>query len=164
MVDELRAQTGHNPRQRLVTAQRLMLVVVEAFLMGQTLGFTAMRAIFVRRFGFIRPCPFQKRFKQASAAAFFRAALERLVASVISRAGLSLSGPLAQFGDVRIYDGTGQRVPPRGRKNLPACTAGRAGSKWVVGYSIKTSLLEHAVSFAGELGKHAPIPAAVSAP
>lgn len=144
VVDELRAQTGYNPRQRLITAQRLMLVVVEAFLMGQTLGFTAMRAIFVRRFGFIRPCPFQKRFKQASAAAFFRAALERLVASVISSAGLALSGPLAQFGDVRIYDGTGQRVPPRGRKNLPACTAGRAGSKWVVGYSIKTGLLEHA--------------------
>jgi hypothetical protein len=71
---KLRAQTGHNPRQRLITARRLMLVVVEAFLMGQTLGFTAIRAIFVRRFGFIRPCPFQKRFKQASAAAFFRAA------------------------------------------------------------------------------------------
>lgn len=79
----------------------------------------------VRRFGFIRPCPFQKRFKEASAAEFFRAALERLVASVISSAGLSLRGPLAQFGDVRVYDGTGQRVPPRGRKILPACTAGR---------------------------------------
>jgi hypothetical protein len=144
VVDELRAETGYNPRQRSITAQRLMLVVVEAFLMGQTLGFTAIRAIFVRRFGFVRPCPFQKRFKQASAAAFFRAALERLVASVISRAGLVLSGPLAQFGDVRIYDGTGQRVPPRGRKTLPGCTAGKAGSKWVVGYSVKTGLLEHA--------------------
>jgi len=144
VVDELREQTGYNPRQRSVTAQRLMLVVVEAFLLGQTLGFTAIRAIFVRRFGFVRPCPFQKRFKQASAAAFFRAALERLVASVISRAGLALSGPLAQFGDVRIYDGTGQRVPPRGRKALPGCTAGKAGTKWVVGYSIKTGLLEHA--------------------
>ncbi len=144
VVDELRQQTGYNPRQRLVTAQRLMLVVVEAFLMGQTLGFTALRAIFVRRFGFVRPCPFQKRFKQASAAAFFRAALERLVASVISRAGLALTGPLAQFADVRIYDGTGQRVPPRGRKALPGCTAGKAGSKWVVGYSVKTGLLEHA--------------------
>lgn len=144
VVDELREQTGYNPRQRSVTAQRLMLVVVEAFLLGQTLGFTAMRAIFVRRFGFVRPCPFQKRFKQASAAAFFRAALERLVASVISRAGLALTGPLAQFGDVRIYDGTGQRVPPRGRKVLPGCSAGKAGSKWVVGYSIKTGLLEHA--------------------
>jgi hypothetical protein len=58
VVDELREQTGYNPRQRLITAQRLMLVVVEAFLMEQTLGFTALRAIFVRRFGFIRPCPF----------------------------------------------------------------------------------------------------------
>jgi hypothetical protein len=144
VVDELREQTGYNPRQRSITAQRLMLVVVEAFLVGQTLGFTALRAIFVRRFGFVRPCPFQKRFKQAGAAAFFRAALERLVASVISRAGLALTGPLAQFGDVRIYDGTGQRVPPRGRKVLPGCSAGKAGSKWVVGYSIKTGLLEHA--------------------
>src|ERR1700709_555045 len=99
VVDELRAQTGYNPRQRVITAQSLMLVVVEAFLMGQTLGFTAIRAIFVRRFGFVHPCPFQKRFKQASAAAFFRAALERLVASVISGADLALSGPLAQFSD-----------------------------------------------------------------
>jgi hypothetical protein len=80
-----------------------MLVVVEAFLIGQTLGFSAIRAIFVRRFGFIRPCPFQRRFKQAAAAAFFRAALERLVASVIKGAGLALSGPLAQFG---AYSGT----------------------------------------------------------
>jgi hypothetical protein len=144
VVDELREDTGYNPRQRSVTAQRLMLVIVEAFLLGQTLGFTALRAIFVRRFGFVRPCPFQKRFKQPSAVAFFRAALERLVASVVSQAGLTLTGPLAQFGDVRVYDGTGQRVPPRGRKALPACSAGKAGSKWVVGYSIKTGLLEHA--------------------
>jgi hypothetical protein len=144
VVDELREDTGYNPRQRSITAQRLMLVIVEAFLLGQTLGFTALRAIFVRRFGFVRPCPFQKRFKQPSAVAFFRTALERLVASVVSQAGLTLTGPLAQFGDVRVYDGTGQRVPPRGRKALPACSAGKAGSKWVVGYSIKTGLLEHA--------------------
>lgn len=144
VVDELRGQTGYNPRQRLITAQRLLLVVVEAFLIGQTLGFTAIRAIFVRRFGFIRPCPLQRRFKQASAAAFFRAALERLVASVVSGAGLSLSGPLAQFDDVRVYDGTGQRVPPRGRKDLPGCTKNKAGTKWVVGYSLKSGLLEHA--------------------
>lgn len=144
VVDELREQTGYNPRQRLVTAQRLMLVVVEAFLLGQTLGFTTIRAMFVRRFGFVQPCPFQKRFKQPSAAAFFRAALERLVSTVVDSAGLSLSGPLAQFADVRVYDGTGQRVPPRGRAALPACTEGKAGSKWVVGYSIKTGLLEHA--------------------
>ncbi|MEO8902184.1 MAG: hypothetical protein ABI488_09905, partial [Polyangiaceae bacterium] len=51
VVDVLREQTGYSPRQRLITAQRLMLVLVEAFLMGQTLGFTAIRAIFVRRFG-----------------------------------------------------------------------------------------------------------------
>jgi Transposase DDE domain len=146
VVDELREQTGYNPRQRLVTAQRLMLVVVEAFLLGQTLGFAAIRAIFLRRFGFVRPCPFQKRFKQASAAAFFRAALERLVESVIRSAQLSLTGPLAQFADVRVYDGTGQRVPARGREALPGCTKGKAGSKWVVGYSIKTGLLEHAES------------------
>ncbi len=144
VVDELREQTGYNPRQRLITAQRLMLVVVEAFLLGQTLGFTAIRAIFLRRFGFVRPCPFQKRFKQAIAAAFFRAALDRLVQSVINSAELSLTGPLAQFADVRVYDGTGQRVPPRGRKALPGCTEGKAGSKWVVGYSLKTGLLEHA--------------------
>ena len=143
VIDELREQTGYNPRQRLITAQRLMLVLVEGFLMGQTLGFATIRAIFVRRFGFIQSCPFQKRFKQASAAAFFRAALERLVASVIGSAGLSLSGPLAQFGDVRVYDGTGQRVPPRGRGQLPGCTKGKAGTKWLMGYSIKTGLLEH---------------------
>ena len=88
VVDELRDQTGYNPRQRSITAQRLMLVIVEAFLLGQTLGFTALRAIFVRRFGFVRPCPFQKRFKQASAAAFFRAcsALYSSNSSAIARA------------------------------------------------------------------------------
>ena len=75
VIDELRARTGYNPRQRIGTALRLLLVVVEGFLVGQTLTFTSLRAIFMRRFGFIRPCPFQKRFKQASAAAFFRAAL-----------------------------------------------------------------------------------------
>ena len=143
-VDELREQTGYNPRQRMITAQRLLLVVVEAFLVGQTLGFAALRAIFVRRFGFVQPCPFQNRFKQSSAANFFRAALERLVASVVSSAGLSLSGALAQFTDVRVYDGTGQRLPPRGRGMRPGCTKGKAGAKWVVGYSLKSGLLEHA--------------------
>ena len=143
VVDELRGRTGYNPRQRRATALRLMLTVVEGFLAGQTLSFTSLRAIFVRRFGFMRPCPFQKRFKQQSAAAFFRAALEHLVASVASAAGLELSGPLGRFEDVRIYDGTGQRVPPRGREALPACTKGKAGTKWVMGYSIKTGLLEH---------------------
>ena len=143
VVDELRGETGYNPRQRQATAFRLMLTVVEGFLAGQTLSFASLRAIFVRRFGFVRPCPFQKRFKQASAAAFFRAALERLVASVVSAAGLELSGPLGRFEDVRIYDGTGQRVPPRGREALPACTKGKAGTKWMMGYSIKSGLLEH---------------------
>jgi hypothetical protein len=143
VVDELRERTGYNPRQRVGTALRLMLTVVEGFLLGQTLSFQALRAIFVRRFGIVRPCPFQKRFKQASAAAFFRASLDRLVSSVVSAAGLELDGPLARFEDVRIYDGTGQRVPPRGRSALPACTTGKAGTKWIMGYSIKTGILEH---------------------
>jgi hypothetical protein len=143
VVDELRERTGYNPRQRQATAFRLMLTVIEGFLAGQTLSFASLRAIFVRRFGFVRPCPFQKRFKQASAAAFFRAALERLVSSVIAAAGLELSGPLGHFDDVRIYDGTGQRVPARGREALPACTKDKAGTKWMMGYSLKTGLLEH---------------------
>jgi len=142
VINELRERTGYNPRQRTGTALRLMLTVVEAFLLGQTLSFASLRAIFVRRFGFIRSCPFQKRFKQASAAAFFRAAFEQVVGSVVAAAGLSLSGPLGSFEDVRVYDGTGQRVPPRGRAALPGCTAGKAGTKWLMGYSIKTGLLE----------------------
>ena len=145
VVDKLRAETGYNPRQRVGTAFRLMLTVVEAFLVGQTLSFTSLRAIFVRRFGFVQPCPFQKRFKQASAAAFFRAALEKLVASVAASANLELNGPLGRFEDVRIYDGTGQRVPPRGRDALPGCAKDKAGAKWVLGYSIKTGLLEHGI-------------------
>lgn len=143
-IDIIRRSTGYNPRQRVATAYRLMLTVVEGFLVGQTLSFASLRAIFVRRFGFVRPCPFQKRFKQASAVAFFRAALERLVASIVEAAGLELRGPLGKFADVRVYDGTGQRVPARGREQLPACAKGRAGAKWIAGYSIKTGLLEHA--------------------
>jgi hypothetical protein len=145
VIDELREATGYNPRQRVATAFRVMLTVVEAFLVGQTMSFAALRAIFVRRFGAVRSCPFQKRFKQASAATFFRFALERLIQSVVDAAGLRLQGPLAKFSDVRLYDGTGQRVPPRGRRALPACTKGRAGAKWVVGYSLKTGLLEEAI-------------------
>src|SRR5690606_15935462 len=80
VVDELRASTGYNPRQRQGTALRVMLTVVEGFLVGQTLSFASLRAIFIKRFGFIHSCPFQRRFTQESAAAFFRAALERLVA------------------------------------------------------------------------------------
>jgi hypothetical protein len=127
-----------------------MITVVEGFLVGQTLSFASLRAIFVRRYGPMRSCPFQRRFKQASAAAFFRAALDHLVGSVVRAAGLELNGPLARFEDVRIYDGTGQRVPPRGRKQLPACTKGKAGTKWVMGYSLKTGLLEHGKNGRGD--------------
>jgi hypothetical protein len=42
VVDELRAETGYNPRQRVATAFRLMLTVVEACLLGQTLSFAAL--------------------------------------------------------------------------------------------------------------------------
>jgi hypothetical protein len=142
-INDLRTRTGYNPRQRQGTAFRLILTVVEGFLAGQTLTFASLRAIFVRRFGFMRSWPFQKRFKQESAVAFFREALKHFVDSVVLSAGLTLSGPLGRFADVRIYDGTGQRVPPRGRAALPACTKGKAGTKWMMGYSIKTGLLEH---------------------
>lgn len=148
VVDELREQTGYNPRQRMATAFRLMLTIVEGFLVGQTLSFASLRAIFVRRFGFVRSCPFQKRFKQEAAAAFFRGALERLVTSVVEASGLQLQGPLAKFTDVRLYDGTGQRVPARGRASLPACAKGKAGAKWVVGLSLKTGLIEEATGAA----------------
>lgn len=53
VVGQLRAEAGYNPRQRLVTAHRLMLIVVEAFLLGGsggTLSFSGMRALFIRRF------------------------------------------------------------------------------------------------------------------
>ncbi len=96
---------------------------------GQTLFFARLRAFFVRRFGDIRSRAFQLRFKSAEAAAFFRAAFERLVQVVVLPASLRLSGPLAKFRDVRVYDATGQRVPPRGCAFLPACVAGRAGAK-----------------------------------
>ena len=141
-VDRLRESTGYNPRQRIATAHRILLTVIEGFLVGQTMTFASLRAFFLRRFGFVRSCPFQNRFKQESAVAFFRAALKCLVDAVVSAAGLELRGPLSRFTDVRIYDGTGQRVPPRGRVKLPACTKGRAGTKWVCGYSIKTGVLE----------------------
>lgn len=146
VVDQLRVESGYNPRQRLVTAYRLMFIVVEAFMLGGSggiLSFAMMRGLFVKRFGFVRPCPFQLRFKQPAAAKFFRAALEYLVKAVITAAGMQLSGPMACFADVRVYDGTGQRVPPRGRKALPACNAAGAGTKWVFGYSINTGLVTH---------------------
>jgi len=155
-VDQLRVDAEYNPRQRVSTAYRLMLVVVEAFMMGGSggvFGFAAMRALFIKRFGFVQKCPFQLRFKQPAAARFFRAALEHLVREVVSAAGLRLSGRLKHFLDVRIYDGTGQRVPPRGRKALPACTPAKAGTKWVFGYSIKTGLLMHGAMGAETAGE-----------
>jgi hypothetical protein len=142
VVDDLRARTGYNPRRRRATAQRLLVVVVEAFLFGETLGFTRLRAFFKKRFGQIRPRAFQLRFKCACAVAFFRAAFEHLVASVGATLDLHLSGPLASFADVRVYDATGQRVPARGCAELPACVQGRAGAKCLAGYSLKTGILE----------------------
>jgi hypothetical protein len=141
-VNRLREQTGYNPRQRKASAIRLLLVVVEAFLYGQSLGFNVIRAFFVRRFESIRPRAFQLRFKSAEAVAFFKAALDHLVAVTCSQAGVSLDGALAPFDDVHVFDGTGQRVPPRGAKSpdLKGCTKGKAGSKWVVGYSLRTGV------------------------
>lgn len=144
-VDELRAATGYNPRQRQATAYRLLAVVLQAYLFGQTLSFARLRAFFAKMFGPIRPRAFQLRFKQAAAVAFFRAALQHLVETAVGWAAVSLEGPLARFKDVRVYDGTGQRIPPRGRKAMPACVEGRAGAKCLVGYSLKTGLLEEAV-------------------
>ena len=146
VVDELRAETGYNPRQRRATAHRLLVVVVHGFLLGQTLGFSALRAVFSKHFGQIRPRAFQLRFKSAAAAAFFKAAFERVVRAVLeSTTSVRLEGPLAVFADVRLYDGTSQSVPRRGRRALPACVDGRAGSKWLVGYSLKTGVLDQAM-------------------
>ena len=83
----------------------------------------------------------------------FRAALRRLVETTIGWCAISLEGPLAKFDDVRVYDGTGQRVPPRGRPDLPACTAGQAGAKWMIGYSLKTGLLDEATVAAQTTGE-----------
>ncbi len=49
VVDELRLETGYNPRQRRATAYRLLLCCVEACLFGKTLGFAAIQAFFVKR-------------------------------------------------------------------------------------------------------------------
>lgn len=144
VVNELRAETGYNPRQRHATAYRLLTVVLQAYLFGQTLRFSRLRAFFVKAYGPIRPRAFQLRFKSEAAAAFFRAAFERLVHSVVSSTTVSLEGKLAMFRDVVVYDGTCQRVPPRGRSALPSTVDGRAGAKWLVGYSLKTGLVEQA--------------------
>jgi hypothetical protein len=91
----------------------------------------------------VHPCPFQKRFKQVRTSAFFRAALERLATSVVSKTALALSRHLAQFDDVRIYDGTGASATAR--PSGFACLQRRdSRSKWIVGYrslQIKTGLL-----------------------
>jgi hypothetical protein len=142
VVDQLRRDTGFNPRKRIATAQRLLVVVVEALLAGKTLGFNAIRAFFIRRYGQIRARAFQLRFKSSCAAAFFKEALDRLVSVTCSETGLGLQGPLSVFNDVHVFDGTGQRVPLRGAKNpqLKGCTKGLAGSKWVLGYSLRSGV------------------------
>ena len=101
VMDELRARTGYNPRQRVITALRLTLTVVEAFLVGQTLSFASLRAIFARRFQAVWSCPFQLRFKQPEAAAFFREALGHLVSSVVGYSGDVLTDPSKPDGTPR---------------------------------------------------------------
>jgi hypothetical protein len=140
-VDQLRKETGYNPRKRVATAHRLLHACVEACLSGKTLSFAAIRAFFVKRFGGIRPRAFQLRFKSPSAVAFFRAALDRIVRGVTREFAPELRGTLSGFDDVIAYDGTGQRAPKRGRKNrLKATTPGSAGSKWVIGYSLRSGI------------------------
>lgn len=141
VVDELRERTGYNPRQRKATAYRLLLVCVEACLSGYTLGFATLRGFFAKRFGSIRPRAFQLRFKSAQAVNFFREALQHLVSEVLEELVPPLRGPLAAFDDVLVYDGSGQRVPPRGRKQgLKATTDQAAGTKWVIGYSLRSGV------------------------
>ena len=84
VVDQLRRDTGFNPRKRIATAQRLLLVVVEAFLSWKTLGFNVIRAFFIRRYGQIRARACQLRFKSSCAAAFFEETLDRLVSVTCS--------------------------------------------------------------------------------
>jgi hypothetical protein len=90
VVDELRRETGYNPRQRRATAYRLLLCCVEACLFGKTLGFAAIQAFFVKRFGPIRRRAFQLRFKSAAAVRFFRAALDRVIGRAVTEAGRQL--------------------------------------------------------------------------
>lgn len=141
VVDRLRQRSGYNPRQRKATAHRLLLVCVEACLSGYTLGFSTIRGFFVRRFGSIRPRAFQLRFKSVEAVGFFREALQQLVDEVLRDVGPRLDGALSAFEDVLVYDGTWQRVPPRGRKQGLKCTTAQgAGSKWVIGYSLRSGI------------------------
>lgn len=147
VVDELRRETGYNPRQRVATAYRLLLCCVEACLFGKTLGFAAIQAFFVKRFGSIRRRSFQLRFKSAGAVRFFRAALDRVIGHAVTEFAPELTKALATFTDVVAYDGTGQRAPLRGRKKgLRGCTEDAAGSKWVVGYSLRSGVAVEAIA------------------
>jgi hypothetical protein len=64
---------------------------------GQTLSFASLFAIFARRFQAVWPCPFQLRFKQPEAAAFFREALRR------NRTGLGVVRGRADRGLVSAW-------------------------------------------------------------
>ena len=153
VVDRLRAETGYNPRQRKATALCLLLIVVQAYLVGQAMSFARLRALFIPRFGSIRPRAFQLRFKTPAAVTFFRAALAEAVRAVVTAADLRLEGPLASFADVRVYDGTCSRVPPRGKVAWPASNDDRAGAKLLLGYSLKTGLLDEAAIAAETAGE-----------
>jgi len=144
-VDRLRALTGYNPRKRICPARRLLIEVTLAYLSGDTLGFQALRSIFVSRLEDIEPAAFQNRLKDPNAPEFFRVALNSFTQSIADSAGLSLKGSLACYEDVRVYDATCERVPPRGRQAMPACADGKAGAKLLVGYSLKTGLADEAL-------------------
>ena len=153
VVDRLRAETGYNPRQRKATALCVLVIVVQAYLLGQALSFARLRALFIARFEAIRPRAFQLRFKSPAAVAFFRAALTEAVASVVTAAGIRLEGPLATFADVRIYDGTVVRVPVRGKQAWPATHDDRAGAKLLLGYSLTHGVIERAAIAAETKGE-----------
>ena len=144
VVDRLREQTGYNPRQRKATALCVLLIVVQAYLLGQAMSFARLRALFIARFEAIRPRAFQLRFKSPAAVAFFRAALAEAVQAVVTAAQIRLEGALATFEDVRVYDGTSMRVPVRGKHAWPATHDDRAGAKLLLGYSLKHGLIERA--------------------
>jgi len=149
-IDELRRQTGYNPRKRVATAFRLLYCCVEASLCGKTLGFATIRAFFLKRFGNIRPRAFQLRFKSSEAVAFFRGALGLIVESITKEFSPSLTKHLSGFDDVMLYDGTGQRAPKRARTNgLKATSPDSAGSKWVIGYSLRNGIAIEAIPGSG---------------
>ena len=149
-VDLLRSETGYNPRQRVATAHRLLLTCVEGCLSGQTLGFSTLRAFFVKRFGPIRPRAFQLRFKSSSAVAFFERALSYLVAQVLEEFAPPLTKTLSGFADIHVYDASQQRVPARGRKqDLCSTKPELGGSKWLIGYSLRHGAAFHALGGSG---------------